>query len=253
MIELLPAIDLRRGQVVRLTQGDDARATVYGDDPAAVLRSFAAAGVGRAHLVDLDAALGEAPQSGLLAALAEIPQGERPAIQTGGGLRDRAAIVAALAAGAERAVVGSLVAREPARFADLARELPGRLVPALDVRRGEVRTAGWTAGSGWAPEALAERLAGLPCPALLVTDVERDGTLEGPNVELARRVGAAAGLPALVSGGVASLADLAAAAATPGIGGVVVGRALYEGSFGLAAALAACRGDAAAGGREAAW
>ena len=243
-IDLLPAIDLRRGQVVRLTQGDDDRATVYGDDPAAVLRSFAAAGVARAHLVDLDAALGDPPQSGLLAALAEIPEGERPAIQVGGGLRDEASIAAVLAAGAERAVVGSLVARDPDRFAELAGRFAGRLVPALDVRHGEVRTAGWTAGSGWEPEALAARLAGLPCPAVLVTDVERDGTMEGPNVELARRVGAASGLPALVSGGVSALADLEASAAVAEVGGVIVGRALYEGRFTLEQALAACRGEA---------
>ena len=242
-MELLPAIDLRRGKVVRLTQGDDHRATVYGDDPEAVLRSFAAAGATIAHIVDLDAALGEPPQTALLRRLARIPGGERPALQIGGGLRDRDAILALLDAGASRAVVGSLAVREPELFTALAEELPGRLVPALDTRRGEVRTAGWQEGSGVSPAALAARFAELPCPAVLVTDVERDGTLDGPNLVLARRVGEISGLPALVSGGVRSLDDLAAALAEPGVGGAVVGRALYEGRFELAAALAVCRGE----------
>jgi phosphoribosylformimino-5-aminoimidazole carboxamide ribotide isomerase len=242
-MQLLPAIDLRRGRVVRLVQGDDARATVYGEDPLAVLRSFAAAGVTMAHVVDLDAALGEAPQRALLSRMAALPAGERPAIQLGGGLRDRDSILAILEAGAGRAVVGSLVARDPDAFAALAEEVPHRLVPALDVRDGEVRTAGWTESAGVAPDALAALLAELPCPAVLVTDVERDGTMEGPNFPLTRRIGEISGLPALVSGGVRSLDDLAVAYRSPGIGGAVVGRAFYEGSFSLAEALAVARGE----------
>lgn len=240
-MELLPAIDLRRGRVVRLLHGDAAAETVYGDDPAAVLAAFAAAGVARAHLVDLDAALGEPPQRELLATLAASPR--RPALQLGGGLRDEAAVEWALAAGFARVVLGSMVVAEPRRFVALARRFPGQVVPALDVRGGEVRTAGWTAGSGVAPETAAAALAGLPCPAVLVTDVDRDGALSGPNLELTRDLAATAGIPALVSGGIASLADLVAARRTPGVGGAIVGRALYEGTFGLAAALAACRGE----------
>ena len=243
-MELLPAIDLRGGRVVRLLRGDAAAETVYGDDPATVLAACAAAGVGRAHVVDLDAALGEPPQRALLASLAALAAGsDRPALQLGGGLRDEAAVEWALAAGCERVVLGSMVVGDPPRFAALARRFPGRLVPALDVRGGEVRTAGWTAGSGVAPEAAAAALAGLPCPAVLVTDVDRDGALSGPNLELTRRLAAAAAMPALVSGGIASLADLAAARRTPGVGGAIVGRALYEGAVGLAEALAACRGE----------
>lgn len=240
-MELLPAIDLRHGRVVRLLRGDAATETVYGEDPAAVLAAFAAAGVARAHVVDLDAALGEPPQHELLAALATAPR--RPALQLGGGLRDEAAVERAIAAGFERVVLGSMVVGEPPRFAALARRFPGQVVPALDVRGGEVRTAGWTAGSGVEPAAAAGALAGLPCPAVLVTDVDRDGALCGPNLELTRRLAAVTEMPALVSGGIASLADLAAARRTPGVGGAIVGRALYEGAFGLAAALAACRGD----------
>ena len=235
-MELIPAIDLRHGRAVRLRQGDDARATVYGDDPQAVLAAYARAGVPRVHVVDLDAALGEAPQRELVARMAAI----EIRIQLGGGLRNREAIDWALAAGCDRVVIGSLVARDIEAFRVLALERPGRLVPALDVERGEVRIAGWKEG---APHSLGEicgRLMGTPCPAVLVTDVERDGMMTGPNFDLALRVGRATGIPALVSGGVHSLADLETARALPEVGGVIVGRALYEGAFTVEEALAAC-------------
>jgi phosphoribosylformimino-5-aminoimidazole carboxamide ribotide isomerase len=235
-VELIPAIDLRHGRAVRLRQGDDARATVYGDDPVAVLAAYARAGAPRVHVVDLDAALGEPPQRELIARMVAL----EIRIQLGGGLRDQKSIDWALTAGCERVVIGSLVARDTEAFRVLALDRPGRLVPALDVERGEVRIAGWKEG---APHTLGEicgRLMGTPCLAVLVTDVERDGMMTGPNLDLARRVGRATGIPALVSGGVHSLADLEAARALPEVGGVIVGRALYEGAFTVEEALAAC-------------
>lgn len=235
-MELIPAIDLRRGQAVRLRQGDDARATVYGDDPVALLESYVRAGVARVHVVDLDAALGEAPQRELIGRMAAT--GAR--IQLGGGLRDREAIDWAIAAGCDRVVIGSLVARDVEAFRALALKRPGRLVPALDVARGEVRIAGWKEG---APRSLGElcgRLMGLPCPAVLVTDVERDGMMTGPNLDLALRVAHTSGLPALLSGGVHALADLETARQHSEIAGAIVGRALYEGAFTVEEALAVC-------------
>jgi phosphoribosylformimino-5-aminoimidazole carboxamide ribotide isomerase len=235
-VELIPAIDLRHGRAVRLRQGDDARATIYGDDPVAVLAAYARAGVPRVHVVDLDAALGEPPQRELVARMAAV----EIKIQLGGGLRDREAIDWALAAGCDRVVIGSLVARDVEGFRRLALARPGRLVPALDVERGEVRIAGWKEG---APQSLGEicgHLMGTPCPAVLVTDVERDGMMTGPNFDLARRVGRATGIPALVSGGVHSLGDLETARTFPEVGGVIVGRALYEGAFTVEEALAIC-------------
>lgn len=231
--ELLPAVDLREGRVVRLVQGDDTRRTVYGDDPAAVLTRYREAGVTRAHVVDLDAALGGPPQRELLERLA---QGDL-SLQLGGGLRDGDAVAWALDAGFDRVVLGSLVTRDFDAFAALAETHPQRLVPALDCAGGEVRVAGWTESATQSLDHLCRRLAELPCPAVLVTDIDRDGTLEGPNLALARRVGADSGIPALLSGGVRSLADLAAARRAPEIGGAVVGKALYEGAFSLEAAL----------------
>lgn len=235
-MDLIPAIDLRHGRAVRLRQGDDARATVYGDDPVAVLAAYVRAGVPRVHVVDLDAALGEPPQRELIERMAAL----EIKIQLGGGLRDREAIDWALAAGCDRVVIGSLVARDTEAFRAMALERPGRLLPALDVERGEVRIAGWKER---APHSLGEicgHLMGSPCPAILVTDVERDGMMTGPNLDLARRVGRATGIPALVSGGVHSLADLEAARDLPEVGGIIVGRALYEGAFTVEEALAAC-------------
>ncbi|MFL6193190.1 MAG: HisA/HisF-related TIM barrel protein [Thermoanaerobaculia bacterium] len=235
-MELIPAIDLRHGRAVRLRQGDDAQATVYGDDPVAVLESYARAGVARVHVVDLDAALGGAPQRELI----ERMTATGAKIQLGGGLRDREAIDWALGAGCDRVVVGSLVARDVEAFRAMTEERPGRLVPALDVARGEVRISGWKEGAPHGLGELCGRLMGAPCPAVLVTDVERDGMMTGPNLDLACRVAWTSGLPALLSGGVHALSDLEAARRIPEIAGAIVGRALYEGAFTLEEALAIC-------------
>ena len=226
-MELLPAIDLRYGRAVRLLQGDD---------PLAVLEGYIQAGATRVHVVDLDATFGEAPQRDLIGQMAL-----RGLMQLGGGLRDRDAIRWALEAGCDRVVVGSLVARDIEAFRALVLEHPGKIVPALDIENGEVRIGGWTESPSWRLPELCVRLHGLPCPAVLVTDVERDGMLSGPNFELARRVAMASGIPALLSGGVRSLDDLRIAREIPEIAGAIVGRALYEGIFTIEEALDACR------------
>lgn len=233
-MDLWPAIDLRHGKVVRLLRGDDGARTEYGADPVAVARAFEAAGATRLHVVDLDAAFGEAPQRETIARLVAECGLE---VELGGGLRDEAALRWALeGAGCLRAVVGSLASRQPELFATLTRRWPGRLVPALDAAGGAVRVDGWRAAGDPLAEAAA-RLRGLPCPAVLVTDVDRDGTGRGPNLELAQQVARESGLPALVSGGVGSLADLARCVGQEGIAGVVVGRAIYEGAVGVRAAV----------------
>ena len=235
-MELIPAIDLRHGRAVRLRQGDETRATVYGDDPVTVLDSYSRAGVARVHVVDLDAALGETPQRELIERMAAA--GVK--IQLGGGLRDRESIDWALGAGCDRVVIGSLVARDTDAFRALAQERPGCLLPALDVADGEVRIAGWKEGASQNLGELCARLMGLPCPAILVTDVERDGMMTGPNLDLALRVARTSGLPALLSGGVHALSDLEEARRVPEIAGAIVGRALYEGAFTVEEALAVC-------------
>lgn len=235
-MQLIPAIDLRQGQVVRLRHGDDGQRTTYGLDPRRVLADFAAAGITLVHVVDLDAAFGEAPQRELIAELTAVG----PAIELGGGLRDAASVAWALdEAACQRVVLGSMVVRDFDGFAALARRHTGRLVPALETAAGKLRIAGWTEESDLDVGAVARRLGELPCPAILVTDVDRDGTLSGPNFELCRRVAADAGLPVLMSGGVHRLDDLATAARYPEIAGAIVGKALYDGVFSLEEAMAA--------------
>lgn len=239
-MDLLPAIDLREGRVVRLTRGDDGRRTEYDVSPRQMLERYAEAGVERVHVVDLDAAMGEEPQRELLA---ELAGGLGPKIQLGGGLRDRASVLWALETGAERLVIGSMVARDPDLFVSLVAELPGRLLPALDVKQGKIQVDGWRAPAERSMLGACSVLRGLDCPAMLVTDITRDGTLQGPNLGLARELADRAALPALLSGGVRSLADLAAAREVAQIAGAVVGKALYEGRFTVEEALAVCRGD----------
>jgi phosphoribosylformimino-5-aminoimidazole carboxamide ribotide isomerase len=236
-VELIPAIDLREGRVVRLEQGDDRRRRVYDLDPVDVLRRYADAGVGRVHVVDLDAALGGAPQRQLIEGLLAVDG--VPRIQLGGGLRDAAAVEWAFDAGCERVVLTSLLVRDFPLFAELVERFPRRLVPALDCAGGVLQAAGWTEAVAGGLEELMERLLPLPLPAVLVTDVERDGTLRGPNLELACAVARGTGAPALLSGGVASLADLETAARAPEVAGAIVGRALLDGRIDLAAAIEA--------------
>ena len=237
-MDLLPAIDLRHVKAVRLQQGDARRETVYADDPMALLERYDAARVFHVHVVDLDAAFGEPPQRELIARMAK-----RMPIQLGGGLRDRDAIEWALDAGCARAVLGSLVARDPERFGELAAAFPACLVPALDIEKGEVRIAGWTEGARRSLADLCAFLKGCPCPAVLVTDVERDGMMTGPNLDLTAQVARDTGLPGLLSGGVQRLEDLEAARKVPEIGGVIVGRALYEGTFTVEEAVGVLRSE----------
>lgn len=243
MLELIPAIDLRQGQVVRLAQGDDARREHFGADPLVLLATFAAAGISRVHVVDLDAAFGEAPQRALIARMAEHGG---PAIELGGGLRDEAAIEWALDAGCERLVLGSLVVRDPGAFALLATRYAGRLVPAVEVEAGALKIAGWRERAPLGLAELCSTLRGLPCPAVLCTDVERDGMLSGPNFALAADVAARTGIGVLVSGGVAGLDDVLRARDFAGLAGVIVGKAFYAGRLDLTQTLAALReGEAA--------
>ena len=236
MSELIPSIDLRGGQVVRLLKGDDKQRTVYEREPRQLLEHFAAAGIRIVHIVDLDAAFGEAPQRQLIT---ELVRNAPVALELGGGLRDRESIAWALDAGCERVVLGSMVARQTDDFLALCDAFPDRLVPAVEVKDGALKVAGWVESAPIGLDELCGRLRGAPCPAVLVTDVSRDGTLQGPNVDLAEQVAEACQMGALVSGGVRSAADLQLAAGRERVAGVIFGRAFYEGKFTIDEAVAA--------------
>jgi len=237
MFEIWPAIDLKAGAVVRLSEGDMARATVYADDPAEVAAGFAAAGAPRLHVVDLDGAFaGESRNGGAVRAILSATPAQ---VQVGGGIRTRAQVEAWLSAGVARVVLGTAALVDPALVRDAARAFPGRIVVAVDARDGRVATRGWAEVSAIAATDIARRFEDAGVAALLFTDIARDGLLTGPNVAATAALARAVAIPVLASGGVASLADIAALRAAPGIAGTIVGRALYEQRFTLAQALAA--------------
>jgi phosphoribosylformimino-5-aminoimidazole carboxamide ribotide isomerase len=245
-MKLFPAIDLLGSRAVRLEEGKRERATVFHDRPVELVAELARGGADRLHVVDLDGAFGEPRQLELVAAIVRaspIP------VEVGGGLRDRASIDAVLALGAGFAVLGTAAVRDPGLVEQVCRAYPGRIIVAVDARDGVVAIDGWTASGGITAAELAARAAGWGAAAVLYTDVARDGLGGGPNVAATAALARAAGLEVIASGGVGTLADIAALARA-GIPAAVVGRALYDGKFTVADAVrtAHAGGGAAAPG-----
>jgi phosphoribosylformimino-5-aminoimidazole carboxamide ribotide isomerase len=236
-VELYPAIDIRSGRVVRLRQGEATRQTVYGEDPAAVAEAFGAAGARWIHVVDLDRAFGQGDNESVLLRLIERVGG-RVRIQAGGGFRSLALVRRAVELGVSRVVVGTAAAIDPDFLATVAAEVPAeRVAVGLDARDGRVAVRGWTETSSLTAVELARRAVAAGLRTLIYTDVARDGMMQGPDVSGALRL-QQEGAAVIVSGGVASLADLRRAAEA-GLSGAIVGRALYEGRVDLAQALRA--------------
>jgi phosphoribosylformimino-5-aminoimidazole carboxamide ribotide isomerase len=234
---IFPAIDLKSGQVVRLAEGDMARATIYGDDPAAQARAFADAGATHLHVVDLDGAFAGASVNG--AALESIVAAFPGKVQVGGGIRDRAGVDRWLALGVARVIIGTAALKDPAFVKSAARDLPGRIVVGVDARDGFVATEGWAEVSTVPVTDLARRFEDAGVAALLFTDVGRDGLLKGCNVEATVALAHAVSIPVIASGGVADIGDIHALLphVQNGIEGVISGRALYDGRLDLAEAL----------------
>jgi phosphoribosylformimino-5-aminoimidazole carboxamide ribotide isomerase len=234
---IIPAIDLKDGRCVRLVEGRADTATVFGDDPVAMARRFARAGAERLHVVDLDGAFDgvprHAPQIAAVAGAVDVP------VQVGGGLRDLAALGAALDTGARWAILGTAAALEPALLETACGRWPGRILVGVDAVDGQAAVRGWTEVLAIPAVELARRAAAAGAAAVVYTDVRRDGTGRGPNLEATASLARAAGCPVIASGGVASIADLVALAAVPGVIGAIVGRALYTGAIDLRSALAA--------------
>ncbi|MGH9138452.1 MAG: 1-(5-phosphoribosyl)-5-[(5-phosphoribosylamino)methylideneamino]imidazole-4-carboxamide isomerase [Acidimicrobiales bacterium] len=222
-MDLYPAIDLRDGRVVRLHQGDYGRETVYGDDPVAVAKRFEDAGAPWIHVVDLDAARRTGSNRALVTAVADAVF---TPVQSGGGVRDGSL----LDAGVARVVVGSAAVDDPDLVRRLTAAHPGRVAVGLDHRDGEVRTRGWEEGSGRKLLDVVVELADAGPAAFVVTDIARDGVLEGPDVDGYRQLSATTDVPIVASGGVGTLDDLRALRDV-GVSGVIVGKALYEGRF----------------------
>jgi len=245
-LTLYPAIDIRGGGAVRLTQGDYDRETAYDADPADAARRWAEGGASALHVVDLDGARSGSPQN--LEVIARIADTIDIELQAGGGLRDEAAVEAVLAAGATRAVLGTRAQRDPAFVGRLAERHGGdRIVASVDGRAGNVAIEGWEQPTETPVPDLVTTLGELGVQRFVYTPVEVDGTLQGPGLEGLEEIVAACGATGgelIYSGGVGSLDDLRALARLPlpAIGGVIVGRALYEKRFSVAEALGALAG-----------
>lgn len=233
-MQVIPAIDLRGGHCVRLRQGDFDQETVFGDDPAAMAARWESEGATRIHLVDLDGAKVGRPVN--VEAVRQIIARVGVPCQLGGGIRDEATITAWLGAGIERVVVGTQALRDPEWFGRMAQAYPNRLLLGLDARDGRVASEGWLETSNVAAMTLARQFDSLPIAGIIYTDIARDGTLEGPNLEAIAALAGAVRSPVIASGGVGTLEDLLGLAKLP-IAGCIVGRALYDGRFTLRSAL----------------
>lgn len=239
-MQVIPAIDLRGGLCVRLRQGDYDRETVFGDDPAAMAARWESEGATRIHLVDLDGAKAGAPVN--VDSVRAIIRAVTVPCQLGGGVRDERTIAAWLDAGLERVIVGTQALRDPEWFRNMAETFPGRLVLGLDARDGRVATDGWLETSNVTAPLLAKQFDDLPLAAIIYTDIACDGMLKGPNLEATDALCRHVKTPVIASGGVGGLADIESLATLP-VAGCIVGRALYEGKFSLADAVARAGGS----------
>lgn len=235
---LYPAIDLKEGRCVRLVRGAMSEATVFNDDPAAQARLFAAAGCRWLHIVDLDGAFAGKPRNrasveAILAAIA-IP------VQLGGGIRDLATLEAWLGKGVRRAILGTAALRNPALVKEGCRLFPGRVAVGIDARAGRVAVEGWAETSDITALELALRFEDAGVAAIIFTDIERDGTMQGANIEQTAALARRLKTPVIASGGISSLEELRVLKAHEGdgIAGAILGRALYDGRVDLKAALA---------------
>ena len=231
---ILPAIDLRGGQCVRLRQGDYAQETVFGADPAAMARRWVEQGAPWLHLVDLDGAREGRPING--DSVRQIVEAAGVPCQLGGGLRTEADIETALAWGVARVVVGTRALKAPGWFQQVCERWPGKIVLGIDAREGRVAVEGWLEDSAISALDLARRCAAWPLAAIVYTDIGRDGMLQGANVAAMADMARAVAVPVIASGGVTTLDDVGRLAQA-GLAGCIIGRALYEHRFDLREAL----------------
>jgi phosphoribosylformimino-5-aminoimidazole carboxamide ribotide isomerase len=238
-MEVIPAIDVLGGQCVRLYQGDYGQVQTFDQDPVAVARRWEAEGATRLHVVDLDGAKAGHPVN--LQAIASIVQAVGIPVQVGGGLRDRASVASLLNIGVQRVILGTVAVEQPDLISQLGQEFPEQIVVGIDARNGRVATRGWLETSEVLATELAQRIAASGAAAIIYTDIHRDGTLQGPNLEALRELATAVEIPVIASGGVSSVTDLFSLLALEplGVTGAIVGKALYTGEVVLKEALRA--------------
>ncbi len=239
-----PAIDLKDGHCVRLVRGDMAQSTVFGDDPAAQARAFADAGAEWLHVVDLNGAFAGKPVNDK--AVQNILWSVGLPVQLGGGIRTMALVDYWFDHGVARIVFGTIALKDPALVRDACRKYPGQIAVGLDAHDGRVATAGWGNVSNVTVLDLAKRYEDTGVAALIHTDIERDGAMQGPNIDATMALAQEVSIPVILSGGVSSIENLkairdASRSATRPLAGVISGRALYDGKFDVAQAIRTLR------------
>lgn len=236
---LYPAIDLKDGKCVRLLRGEMSRATVFGDDPAAQALKFQDAGCNWLHLVDLNGAFAGQPVNA--AAVEAVLKAVRVPAQLGGGIRDMATIELWLHKGLSRVILGTAAVENPALVREAASAFPGKVAVGIDARHGRVATKGWATETDVMATDLARRFQDAGVAAIIYTDIDRDGAMQGPNIEATEALARAVAIPVIASGGVSRMEDLVALRDTGVIAGAITGRALYDGAIDLAQALRALK------------
>lgn len=237
---LFPAIDIRGGKCVRLLKGRFDQETVFADRPADMAIKWQTQGGKYLHLVDLDGALQGRPVN--LEAIGDIIANVNVPIQLGGGIRNIESIEAWLEAGVSRVILGSIAVKNPDLVKEACHKFGERIVVGIDAKEGEVAVEGWGISGGVKATELAKRMADVGVARIIYTDISRDGTLSGVNVESTVELARAAGIPVIASGGVASMDDVYKVAAAPEIEGMIIGKALYTGKIDLTEALRVAEG-----------
>ncbi|MDR2733361.1 MAG: 1-(5-phosphoribosyl)-5-[(5-phosphoribosylamino)methylideneamino]imidazole-4-carboxamide isomerase [Spirochaetota bacterium] len=238
---IIPAIDLRDGKCVRLYKGDYAQEKIYDDNPASRARLWEEAGAARIHIVDLDAA--RSGTSANIEAIRAIRDATGARLELGGGIRSREDAERIFDLGIDYVIIGTAALQNPGLVENLALQFPERILLGADARNGMIATHGWQTDSVQDVYAFARGFTDLPLAGVIFTDVDTDGTLDGPNIEAQRRMASCISLPLIASGGVSSMQDIQdlANAGIPRLQGVIVGRAVYEGRLDLAEAVQAFR------------
>lgn len=234
---LIPAIDLHDGKCVRLVRGRMQDLTVYSDNPPDMAAEWESLGAERLHLVDLDGAFAGGPRN--LDVIRAVCSRVAVPVELGGGIRDVATVATVIEAGVTFAILGTAAAQNLDFLREACREFPGRIIIGIDAKDGKVSVKGWTEEISLTPVGLALKARDMGVVSIIYTDISRDGTLEGPNLESTRALALGSGMPVIVSGGMACMDDVrAVASAEPdGICGVILGKSLYEGTIDLAEAI----------------
>jgi phosphoribosylformimino-5-aminoimidazole carboxamide ribotide isomerase len=240
-MDIFPAIDLLGGQCVRLYQGDYAQSQVFNENPVAVAEAWQAEGATKLHLVDLDGAkAGQPVNLGVISQIMKAVQGKMT-VQVGGGLRNGDSVKALLDLGVDRAILGTVAIEQPQLVQELCQRYPHQIVIGIDAKDGMVATKGWVETSTVKATDLAQQMATWGAAAIIYTDIQRDGTLVGPNMPALREVADHTTVPVIASGGVGTVADLLnlLTLETSGVSGIIIGKALYTSAFTVTDALRA--------------